>query len=873
MQCVRSRILVIPSVPDLESFSRLIAHVGHYFGHVGPERIVVFVESSVLRDAETWLRSPSLPPAFGDRVVPRIEAIRENIALTSWPTNLEPLALASDLVLDWDMERSALEPWASARSGYRPQRTLFNVGWRGTRFGAASIAEAARVVGQGRQFDQVQARGIGDLVARIGPADVAYLVGTGPSARTALERDLSDGVRIVCNTIVLDGELMDHVRPQVLTFADPIFHFGPSTYAQRFQRAVVEQAKRHDFTVVTTERDAPLLRAHAPEIADRVIGLRLGPAKWPDNFDLVAHPAVRATANVLTMLMLPLAATLARSIGLIGFDGRDPDDDYFWRHGPTVQLEEELAEIRLVHPGFFELDYADYYGEHVVALERQCAELEARGLEIRLMSRSSIPALRRRSIPRPGPSVASGSPSPPTLVSLTPDWSGDFGHFGPFERRVHEVAEAAGHSHVALASAGLQPTEAWQVPTFSEVTLFPSGDRFGPVGQRFEAELRGALDRLRPGAPSTVFLYAGDVWHLGAVLAVAADHPGVRFVVNLMRSHGWLAKAIDDADPWVEDLVELLRACLAAAVGTTVTVAVDTEALAHDVERLTGHAVPLWPMIAVSAPPQRAVAESAADRVPHVVAPVHAAHVRGYPELVGLAERWSERLRNGELRLTGRWPAAGASAEIVRLAEQLERHGGNLIRDNLTDAEFADLIASADVVLVPYRASAFRTRTSAVTIDALLAGKPVVAPRGTWAGDLVDRHRAGLTYPDGDMAAMEGAISRVLTQLDAYRRRVAEVLNAVQAEHAPERLIEFLGVEPRPATSEPRADLGQDLGQMTSRLRRHFQWRQASESLARMSAAIRDDDQHRTAEILKDRVVRLERAVAWRDRATATRSA
>ena len=97
------------------------------------------------------------------------------------------------------------------------------------------------------------------------------------------------------------------------------------------------------------------------------------------------------------------------------------------------------------------------------------------------------------------------------LVSLAPDWIGDAGHHGPFERRVHEVAEATGHAHIALASAGLQPVADWQVPTFSEPT-YGSGGRFAPAGRLFEGELRIALEhlRLRPG--TVVYLYTADVW-------------------------------------------------------------------------------------------------------------------------------------------------------------------------------------------------------------------------------------------------------------------------------------------------------------------------------------------------------------------------
>ncbi|HEY6609235.1 MAG TPA: glycosyltransferase [Candidatus Limnocylindria bacterium] len=380
-----------------------------------------------------------------------------------------------------------------------------------------------------------------------------------------------------------------------------------------------------------------------------------------------------------------------------------------------------------------------------------------------------------------------------TLVSLTPDWIDDFGHFGPFERRIHGVAEAAGYRHIALANAGLIPTADWQVPTFSEFT-FAAGDGTAPVGPHFEGELRDALGHHRPGPGSIVLMYTADVWHLAAIIAVAPDHPGVRFVTNLMRSHGWIARALESPDPSVAGLLELLTSCLGASSGTNVDVAVDTEALARDVERLTGRAVLRWPMIALSdAPDGRRDREGAMAAI-HIVAPVHAQNAKGFPDLVALAERVSERLQQGELRLTARSPAAGTGVHsgMRRLAERFEEQGGHLVTDNMTDVGFADLIASADVALIPYRLRPFRTRTSSVTIDALLAGKPVVAVRGTWAGNLVERYGAGLTYTEGDAADMDDAISGVIGRIGAYRRRLAEMRSIIEAEHAPDRLIDFL---------------------------------------------------------------------------------
>ncbi len=865
---MRNRILVIPVVEDLEAFGRLAAHLGHYFAHVRPERITVLLAPSLLEAAGAWLDAPALPPAFDDRVAPRIQAVRASIALTSWPADIESLGVAHDLVLDWDVERSATEPWAAIAAGYRVDRTLFKVDWQRIRLGAASIAEAAKVLAQGRAFDRSETKRMSDLGTRLGRAQRAYLVGTGPSARAALDQDLSDGVRIACNTIVLDDELMDHVRPHVLAFADPIFHFGPSTYAARFQQALLEQARKHDFTVVTIERYAPLLRAHAPEIAERVIGLRLGAAGWPDNFDLLAHAAVRSYPNVLTLLMLPIAASVSRWIGLIGFDGRQPDDDYFWRHGPTVQLDEELRDIRQVHPGFFEVDYADYYAEHIATLDRLLGQLEARGMEIQALAESFIPALRRRSPLRPAEASAGTPGSSATLVSLTPDWIGDFGHFGPFERRVHEAAEAAGHAHVALASAGLRGAADWQVPMFSEPTFASwAAGGFPPVGERFDGELRAAVNQLRFEPGSVVYLYTADVWHLATILAVAADHPALGFVVNLMRSHGWIDRALHAPDPWIESLVDLLRSCLIRASGTNVVVTVDTDALARDVELLTGQPVRIWPMIAVSRPSQAVTERNPDGEAMHIVSPVQAQSAKGFAELVALAEHVAERLERGELRLTARWPA-GVGLGLDRLAERLEERSVRLVRDNLTDEGFAELVASADVALIPYRVRPFRTRTSAVAVDALLAGKPVVAVRGTWAGDLIERHGAGLTYTEGSVTEMEGALSQVLNRIGEYRRRVAEVRATVEAEHAPERLIEFLRTAGATTASSPgaRGEIGGRLGQTMDWMRRVHRWRALEEETTRFAGVIRSDDQQRTIDTWRDEVDSLKRGIRWRDR-------
>ena len=161
-------------------------------------------------------------------------------------------------LLLWDVRAKSAEPWRSLAREYRQNRTLFDIDWQRTRADGSWFGELAMVLSKdSRAFDRAESRPIPTRAPNTCcGSPTAYLVATGPSARGALDVDMSDGVRIVCNTTILDDELMAHVRPQIVTFADPIFHFGPSTYAHQFQRALGRLAVRHDFTVVTLERFA-----------------------------------------------------------------------------------------------------------------------------------------------------------------------------------------------------------------------------------------------------------------------------------------------------------------------------------------------------------------------------------------------------------------------------------------------------------------------------------------------------------------------------------------------------------------------------------------------------------------------------------------
>jgi len=250
--------------------------------------------------------------------------------------------------------------------------------------------------------DERSQAGLEELAASHAGAEEAVVLGNGPSVEEVFALDLSGRPVIICNSLVKNPRLLEHLQPAVLCFSDEVFHLGPSAYAAAFRRDLLAVVERYDPWLVTRPDGAALLERHHPELAGRLIGIPPAGREW--NLPGDGAFRVRPTGNIMTMYMLPVAARLAQTILIGGSDGRRPDEAYFWKHGASVQYDELMSSAFATHPSFFrDRVYADYYATHIARLEELCSELEARGHTVRGITPSWIPALTKRSdLPPPG---------------------------------------------------------------------------------------------------------------------------------------------------------------------------------------------------------------------------------------------------------------------------------------------------------------------------------------------------------------------------------------------------------------------------------------------------------------------------------------
>jgi len=235
------------------------------------------------------------------------------------------------------------------------------------------------------------------LAARAAGARSALTLATGPSARTLDLAAVDQALRITCNSAVRDDELLTALAPQVVVFADPVFHFGPSRYAAAFRRDLLSALERHRPLLVTSVDWVEPLLVHHPDVTEHLAVFPFAePGRWC--WPTAEHPLIPATGNVLTNGMLPCAFAFAEHVAIAGADGRKPQERYYWRHNARTQYSDELMQAAFeAHPAFFrDTSYEQYYDLHCRQLEAYLTAAERAGRTVTAATGSWIPALRAR---------------------------------------------------------------------------------------------------------------------------------------------------------------------------------------------------------------------------------------------------------------------------------------------------------------------------------------------------------------------------------------------------------------------------------------------------------------------------------------------
>lgn len=307
------------------------------------------------------------------------------------PDSLDTIAREADVLLLWQ-----------AKSGFSPAaiRNLPRVEFVDPDYYStiepdtwARVGDAVRGVEGNPSNDQYRA-----LERQASDWEEAYVFATGPSLDRAMEFEFpDDSLKVICNSIVRDDELLAHIEPDVLVFADPVFHFGPSEYANEFRQDAVNALENYDCVGVVPPRYRSLLTGHFPDL--NLVSIESRSRSTPV-FPTANNLEVMSTGNIMTLYMLPIASALANDVYIIGADGREEDESYFWEHNESAQYDEKLMKTVVdSHPSFFrDRVYQDYYQRHVETLTEMLEYGEGRGINYYSLTDSYVPCLADRTV-------------------------------------------------------------------------------------------------------------------------------------------------------------------------------------------------------------------------------------------------------------------------------------------------------------------------------------------------------------------------------------------------------------------------------------------------------------------------------------------
>ena len=318
--------------------------------------------------------------------------------LTVHPALTTALTLDAAPILLFGDAAARQNPLAKLHGG------VFDVDWRvNAREGwnwidAATWASrhAVDLVASRQRFDELRLRIASEGHGR------AYVFGTGPSLGNALTRDWSDGVRVVCNTIVRDPALCRHINPHLIVAGDGIYHFGFTEFACAFRRdlrARLQESPELPF-IYPAEFDL-VVRRDLAGLEEQLIPVPVGThATLHDSFD--GRFALPSMGNVLNLLLLPVGCALSKRVGLWGFDGRAPADRLFWANSPSQSYTELLPTLQAAHPAFFDHHVPKHDPEkylrsvHGDVLEHALAQAEVAGWCFEMLHPTWTETLARR---------------------------------------------------------------------------------------------------------------------------------------------------------------------------------------------------------------------------------------------------------------------------------------------------------------------------------------------------------------------------------------------------------------------------------------------------------------------------------------------
>ncbi len=192
----------------------------------------------------------------------------------------------------------------------------------------------------------------------------------------------------------------------------------------------------------------------------------------------------------------------------------------------------------------------------------------------------------------------------------------------------------------------------------------------------------------------------------------------------------------------------------------------------------------------------REFARPEAGRAPGPIiffAPGNARIEKGFEEVLEAVELSRALVEEGRAKFIVQCHEPDARcAQFLRGRRSLP--GIEWVAQPLGNEEYEQRLSQADVILVPYHLDHYARRTSGVFCEARIAGKPVIATRGSWAGDRVVRDGGGWLCEERNPSDLSNGIRVAIEDWSSKAARAAAVQETAAREFSAKGFVRNLFV-------------------------------------------------------------------------------
>lgn len=161
---------------------------------------------------------------------------------------------------------------------------------------------------------------------------------------------------------------------------------------------------------------------------------------------------------------------------------------------------------------------------------------------------------------------------------------------------------------------------------------------------------------------------------------------------------------------------------------------------------------------------------------------------KGFPKVIELVEYLANKLENIPLELQVSPPNSlrydtQTKSALDRL-EQIQYQALSLHKSTLNKEAYLKLFEGSISLLV-YDYEQYANKFSGVTLDALMAGCPIITTANTWMGEVAERFKAGIALKEHTPEQLYLAISAIKENYDFYHKNALKAAAILIEEHDP----------------------------------------------------------------------------------------